>query len=296
MNQPSPPVPRSTSRSARLFYPLRLLYLLLALVFALVIALQVFFAGLGVLVSPSYFAWHVQLGHLLSLPIFALFIVGLLSFIGWRGVLTPVLLFVLYGLQYAFLEGLTGPLRALHAVNALLLFWLATQLIRLAWHKVQTLKPSRVDPASLGRSFLGGVMVLAGAVVLFGAFFDSGFGLRLPSSPRALPTEVEVAAPEAAADTSTETVLDPAAAGLFAQHCSSCHGEAGGGGVGPTLAGNNDLEDTSAVLKQVLGGGGGMPGFARLSDAEVAALVSHIRTSWGNNYTPVTPPDADAAR
>lgn len=295
MTQPSSPTPSATSRSARLFYPLRLLYLLLALVFTLLIALQVFFAGLGVLVSPSYFAWHVQLGHMFSLPIFALFIVGLLSFIGWRGVLTPVLLFILYGLQYAFLEGLTGPLRALHAVNALLLFWLATQLIQLAWRKIQTLKPVGLGSVSLGRSLVGGVMVLTGAVVLFGAFFGSGFTLRLPSSPRVLPAETEVAAPKPAADTSTEASPEPAA-DLFAQNCSSCHGQTGEGGVGPTLAGNDDLEDTAAVLKQVLGGGGGMPGFAHLSDAEVAALVSHVRVSWGNSYAPVTPSDVVAAR
>ena len=287
-NPVSNPALNPASRSARLLYALRLLYLLLTFIFALLLALQVFFAGLGVLVSPAYFAWHVQLGHMLSLPIFALFIVGLVSLIGWRGVLIPVLLFVLYGLQYAFLEGLEGPLRALHAVNALLLFWLATQLIRLAWRKAWVLRPvAGVPRASLGRTLVGGVMVLVGAVVLFGAFFDDGPGLNvaLPVSTRATPEGAE-AAPEP---------LE--AADSFAQNCSSCHGAAGEGGFGPALAANDDLQDTDAVLEQVLGGGGGMPAFGRrLSDAEVAALVSHVRASWGNRYTAVTHADVAAAR
>jgi mono/diheme cytochrome c family protein len=41
----------------------------------------------------------------------------------------------------------------------------------------------------------------------------------------------------------------------------------------------------------------GMPPFAQLlSDEEVAAVVTYIRTAWGNHGTPVTVPDVNALR
>lgn len=41
----------------------------------------------------------------------------------------------------------------------------------------------------------------------------------------------------------------------------------------------------------------GMPPFAQsLSDLEVAAMATYIRTAWGNRGAPVTPRDADALR
>jgi mono/diheme cytochrome c family protein len=40
-----------------------------------------------------------------------------------------------------------------------------------------------------------------------------------------------------------------------------------------------------------------MPPFAQdLSDNEVAAVVTYIRTAWGNRGAPVTPADANALR
>jgi mono/diheme cytochrome c family protein len=85
---------------------------------------------------------------------------------------------------------------------------------------------------------------------------------------------------------------DPPAGGLSAgervyvrQGCSACHGVEGGGGIGPALAGNARLADDEYVIGQILNGGGGMPPFAdQLSDQEVAAVASHERTSWGNDF------------
>lgn len=72
---------------------------------------------------------------------------------------------------------------------------------------------------------------------------------------------------------------------LYADHCAQCHGAEGGGGAGPPLAGNDFLQDAQAVVQQILHGGGGMPAFQdTLSSEQIAAVASHVRTSWGNDF------------
>jgi mono/diheme cytochrome c family protein len=91
---------------------------------------------------------------------------------------------------------------------------------------------------------------------------------------------------------------------LYEQHCASCHGDRGEGVAGayPALAGNRAVTmAASANLVQVVIHGGfppatagnprpfGMPPFATvLGDADVAAVLSHIRSSWGNAAPVVT--------
>ena len=91
---------------------------------------------------------------------------------------------------------------------------------------------------------------------------------------------------------------------LYEQHCAQCHGDAGEGAgqAYPPLAGNRAV--TMAVpanlVRVVLSGGYppatagnprpyGMPPFSHvLDDAEVAAVVTYIRGSWGNAADPVS--------
>ncbi len=88
---------------------------------------------------------------------------------------------------------------------------------------------------------------------------------------------------------------------IYASNCASCHG-ANGEGMGqvfPALAGNDKLADANFVIDVVLNGrpGTSMPAFGgQLSDEEVAAVVSYIRTSWGNAYGPVTAAEVAAQR
>jgi mono/diheme cytochrome c family protein len=86
---------------------------------------------------------------------------------------------------------------------------------------------------------------------------------------------------------------------IYRDRCAQCHGDKGEGVAGayPALAGNRDvnLPVTANLVQIVLGGGFapatagnprpfGMPPFATvLSDRDVAAVLSHIRSSWGNN-------------
>ncbi|RYF56752.1 MAG: c-type cytochrome, partial [Comamonadaceae bacterium] len=85
---------------------------------------------------------------------------------------------------------------------------------------------------------------------------------------------------------------------IYAQQCAWCHGEQGQGqpGAFPALAGNRavNLAQTTNLVKIVRQGGylpatagnprpHGMPPFGHvLEDAEIAAVLSYVRGSWGN--------------
>lgn len=99
---------------------------------------------------------------------------------------------------------------------------------------------------------------------------------------------------------------------VYDHRCAGCHGDDGRGSpvAWPPLAGNQSIQMTSAVnpIRMVLNGGFppgtqenpmpyGMPPFAQvLSDDEVAAVVTYIRTSWGNRGAPVSAAQANELR
>jgi len=99
---------------------------------------------------------------------------------------------------------------------------------------------------------------------------------------------------------------------VYDTRCASCHGADGSGKPPqyPPLARNQSIEMESAVnsIRMVLNGGYppgtagnprpyGMPPFAQLlSDNEVAAVVTYIRTSWGNRGTAVSAQQANELR
>jgi len=86
---------------------------------------------------------------------------------------------------------------------------------------------------------------------------------------------------------------------LYAQHCIACHQGNGKGlpGAFPPLAGSPIVNDKNPdlMVRIILQGYDArseyaqMPGFAsQLSDEEISAIVSHERTSWGNEAAPVS--------
>jgi glucose/arabinose dehydrogenase/mono/diheme cytochrome c family protein len=84
---------------------------------------------------------------------------------------------------------------------------------------------------------------------------------------------------------------------IYNRSCGSCHGGQGGGGAGPVLSGNRDLGDAAATVRQIVHGGGGMPGFGgQLSDEQIAAVASFIRNSWGNDFGGVRPQEVAEQR
>lgn len=99
---------------------------------------------------------------------------------------------------------------------------------------------------------------------------------------------------------------------IYRQQCVQCHQAAGegAGSAWPALAGNPGVTAPSPVnaIRMVLDGGyapataanprpHGMPPFGQLlNDNDIAALVTYIRNSWGNEAGGVTPLEVKRAR
>ena len=87
---------------------------------------------------------------------------------------------------------------------------------------------------------------------------------------------------------------------LFLDNCSACHQASGQGvkGAFPALAGDPFVQgDGVAMAQVVLNGRGGMPAFKTdLDDDVIAAILTYVRSSWGNKGKPVSAADVAAAR
>ena len=119
-------------RLARLAYLVSILLLLLGII------AELFFAGEIMLVSASAIIQHRELGGWLSLVPIVILVTAFLSRLSRRMLIWSGVPAVLYSLQYIFLYGVDNlglplDLKALHAVNALVMFWVAQYLARIAW-------------------------------------------------------------------------------------------------------------------------------------------------------------------
>ena len=99
---------------------------------------------------------------------------------------------------------------------------------------------------------------------------------------------------------------------VYEQHCLDCHGKDGRGRAGAyaALAGNRAvlLETPANLIAMVVQGGYlpathgnprpyGMPPFGQvLGDADIAAVLTYIRTAWGNSAAPVSTLQVTRAR
>ena len=87
---------------------------------------------------------------------------------------------------------------------------------------------------------------------------------------------------------------------LFAKNCAACHQADGRGipGAFPALAGSQvALGEAAQAASVLLKGRGGMPAFSgSLDDAEIAGVLSYVRSSWGNRAAPVSGTEIEAQR
>lgn len=109
----------------------------------------------------------------------------------------------------------------------------------------------------------------------------------------------------------TAVAASPDGKAIFSARCSQCHQATGlGAGPFPPLAGNADVvsDDTSVLITTVLNGRSGpiqvkahyysgtMPAWrGQLSNAEIAAVITYVRASWGNHAAAVSEDQVAAA-
>jgi mono/diheme cytochrome c family protein len=185
-----------------------------------------------------------------------------------------------------------------------------------AWHRFHFKNPQAVSSGSIMPAFgfsdedteaLVTYMLSLRAKTIPVSMMTDDAKLNAKAVPAA--KKVAAAAPAAAAVAPAGTKVDGKA--LYDANCASCHQATGAGmaGVFPPLAGaeipNGDaaehikiaLHGKSGPMK-VLGQdyNGAMPPFTQLSDEEIAAIVNHERTSWGNKGSTVTPAQVKALR
>jgi hypothetical protein len=131
-------VQSSSSRGAH--RRLRQGYVLASVLLAVAVLIQVFLAGSGLFGEPSWWSTHRMFGMMLSLGPLVLLALGLAARLPLRTLMLTGLLLVLFGLQ-PFL--ILGPglselpeLKALHVVNAVLIFALTAMLGQQVWRRL----------------------------------------------------------------------------------------------------------------------------------------------------------------
>jgi len=142
------------------------------------------------------------------------------------------------------------------------------------------------------------------------------YGLRMPADEREkivkyLVTYLGANAPKAAPASAPQVQASVDGKTVYTRQCSACH-QAEGAGLPktfPPLTSNSDLFiDRMFPVYVVLNGlegqatikgeqyDGVMPPFDHLSDAEIAAVLGYVRSSWGNEkLRPAGFTDVDAA-
>ena len=255
--------------------PALLIFSGLATLFCAGVVAQVFLAGLGLLVDPSYLRWHTTFVHLLEGLLLVLLVLGVSARAGWHSVALVLGLYLLIGAQYAFIHGLSGPFRALHAVNSFALFVIAWQLAKDAATRGWGLRHNA------GQRLQARVNFFVATAVLLVAVASVAVAGTLGEDP-GTNSGVLQGSDTTVADEEQRSV---AGAAVFAANCSGCHGERGQGRVGPALAGNDGLADRAMVVERVSRGSGIMPAFeGSLSSAQIEAVVDYLRSSWGNDF------------
>ena len=133
---------------------------------------------------------------------------------------------------------------------------------------------------------------------------------RLARPALALAVSAAVGAPALADDASAKNAgmshgwefSEQGGANLYSHICTACHQPDAKGAVGagayPPLADDKNLGSAAFVLDVVLGGLKGMPPVgSMMSDAQVADVVTYVRTHFGNAYPgAVSAADVAAAR
>jgi mono/diheme cytochrome c family protein len=161
-------------------------------------------------------------------------------------------------------------------------------------HRAQ--EREHVDPSERNRPVPLLVAVVTLAMVLFGAGYiamSESFGRADLGDRRTL---TDLAGPVAGTGQGVDGKQ------LFTANCVACHQVSGKGvaGVFPPLDGSEWVNGDPRILANLVLHGisgemivmgqaykGAMPAFAQLGDAELAAVLSHVRSAWSNKSAPL---------
>lgn len=141
--------------------------------------------------------------------------------------------------------------------------------------------------------------------------YDAGFDAQR-ADMQPLATEAQSSSPSEPATAGGDAAMIARGAELFGGRCAACHQATGKGlpGVAPPLDGSEwvtgDPARTTRVILHGLTGpievagqpwNGAMPAWgATMTDAEVAAVISYIRTTWSNEAGVVSPEEVKHVR
>ncbi len=179
-------------------------------------------------------------------------------------------------------------------------------------------EPSRAETPAPVPTWAWVLCLLVGAWAMFYAIseyqeYAASLAASAPSSVQDEPGRATAPGSATSGDRAVPAPVQQAfGAQLYGNYCSSCHQLGGTGlpGVFPPLKGDPvvNAEDPAEHIQIVLNGLQGkpingvtyaspMPAFGnQLDDKQIAALVNHERTSWGNAAPTVTPEDVAAQR
>jgi len=165
------------------------------------------------------------------------------------------------------------------------------------------------DPAERYRPLPWFVVMLVGAMAMWGVFYIHDMKGNLDSAYGDSRTPAALMASAGVPAASSGAAVDGGQ--IFAAKCVACHQATGLGlpGVFPPLAGSEWILGNDKVLVQIplhgISGSlkvkgaaysGAMPVFNTLSDAEIAAVLTYVRSQWGNAAPPVSPATVAAGR
>ena len=151
------------------------------------------------------------------------------------------------------------------------------------------------DPSEGYRPLPWFVVMLMGAMAMWGMFYIHDMKGNLDSSYGDSRTPGALMASAGPGAASSGAAVDGGQ--IFAAKCVACHQATGLGmpGVFPPLAGSEWVLGSDKVLVQIPLHGitgavqvkgatynGSMPVFNTLSDAEIAAVLTYVRSQWGN--------------
>jgi mono/diheme cytochrome c family protein len=154
--------------------------------------------------------------------------------------------------------------------------------------------------------------VLIGAMLMWGAFYITISPTGVESSYGDRRTLSTLQAPKSSVSTLASALANQVdGKQIYSGNCAACHQATGLGlaGVFPPLAGSEWVLESPVTLANLLLHGiqgkmivkgvsyqGVMPAWNQLSDAEIAAVASYIRSDWGNKATPITADDVKKQR